>query len=197
MKLFLVILLLALASRANADPVVDRIRAIVGDDIILQSDLEKARALGGSRFSSKTRLTESETLEELVKEKIVRQEVKKSGITVSADEMKQAKAAILYENRMTLPQLKAELKSKGITFEDYEKELEERIRTTKFMQQIIGMRVAVTEEDEATYRKRHPQQAKQESEMEMHNNILQKKSQEELERFLAEARARSYVDIKD
>ncbi len=188
---------LILASPAVAKQSVDRIAAVVGKNIILDSDIHRARAAGVVRLSTKKRkMTNHEILEELIKEQLLRQEVERLDIQVTPEEMQQGLGGILAQNRITLPQLKKELASKGIPFGQYRKDLEKKIQVMKFIQQIIGQRVNITEEDFEVYKRRFPYKAKRQNKEKTRQEILENKSREDLDAYLAEVRKRTYVEIK-
>lgn len=183
----------------HAGEVVDGIAAIVGEEIILHSDVRKARAMKIDRFSPKRRgkqPTNREILEELIKDRLLRQEIGRLSFEVSPEELQQGIASVLAQNRMGLATLKSELASKGIPFEEYKKELAERIRMIKFMSQVVNSRVEVTDEDFEIYKRRFPQKSKRQSKEEIRQIILENKSRSELESYLREVRERTYVEIK-
>ena len=188
--------LLIAASPALADEVVDGVIAIVGNDIILLSEVQTVQETRSGRFGGKKRQTQTEVLNVLIDERLIRQEMDRIGIEVTPQEMDQAIRGVLYQNRVTLDQLKAELLDKGISFETYKKELGDQVRLMKFMRQFIYSKVDVSEEDKELYRRRFPQKSKQQTAAEIENAILEVKSRETFDAYVKGIRERSYVEIK-
>lgn len=182
---------------ALANEVVDRIVAIVGEDIVLQSEVDEFTKMQKGRFGKKTNLTRTEVLEELIKDRLLRQEIKRREIEVTPEDVKRAIGGILAQNQMTLDQLKAELARKGMSYEQYRNELEGHIRNMKFMSQVIYPRIDVGADDYEVYRRRNPAKAKNQSEEEIRRAIMEKKSEEILNQYVQGLRARTYVEIKN
>lgn len=181
---------------AEAAKLVDGIAAIVGSDIILISDVRAREEALRSRFRSKQQMSRQEILEEFIEERLLRQELNRLGITATPEEMDQAILSVLAQNRMTLPELKKELAAKGISWETYRRDLEERIRIMKFMSRNINSKIKVTEDDYELYRRRYPQKSKQQSEEEIKQEVLEMKSRDYLKSYIRGVRERTYVEIK-
>ena len=181
---------------AQAKAVVDGVAAIVGGDIVLISELLARQEIREGIFDKQQRLTKGEVLEELIDEKLLKQEVEHLQIEASARDVDQALRSVLAQNRMTLDQLKQELAKKGIPYPDYRQDLEDRIRVMKFMRQSIYSQVEVTEADFQSYRRRYPHKSKQQSEEEIRMAILDVKAQEVLKSYLRGVRARTFVEVK-
>lgn len=144
---------LFLPYRANAE-VVDRIAAVVNNDIITEHELSKVASLRG-RETKQDVNTRQETLEKLIDETLFNQLLSKSKIEVTDDDLARQIADILGRNRMSLDQLKNELASKGVSYEEYKKEIILGIRRIKFISQVIGPQVKITDQDLRDYYQRN------------------------------------------
>ena len=184
------LLLVLLTGTGYVAEVVDRIVAVVGTEIVLDSDL-KAFA---------KRRSVSQPLDELIREKLLHQEIAKLGISVSDQELSEALQNILAKNRMTSEALRAELSAKGVPFETYKEQVREQIKQMKFVGQVIYPRVRVPDTEINKRLKNQAPGASQASEEErqrVRQEIIESKITGELAKYLDEVRAKSYVEIKN
>lgn len=176
--LFLLILWPVFAS----SEIVDRIVAVVGEEIITQSDLKSYR---GS--------AKKDPLEGLIREKLLQMEIERLEIEVTQEDTANAVREVLGRNRMTLEQLKAELEQKGTAFEQYKRELAREVRKMKFLGQVIFPRIKVSEEE---ITKRLGPFPKEEERIRVRHQLIESRLQVELENYLDEVREKTYVEIK-
>lgn len=178
-----------------AAEVVDRIVAVVGTEIVLDSDL-KAFAKRRSVPHPLGKLP----LDELIREKLLLQEITKLGISVSDQELSEALQNILAKNRMTPEALRAELSAKGVPFGTYQEQVREQIKQMKFIGQVIYPRVRVPDTEINKRLKNQVPRASQASEEErqrVRQEIIESKITGELAKYLDEVRSKSYVEIKN
>lgn len=194
--LLVILLGLGAAVPSHADEVVDGVAAIVGGDIILLSDVKAAEAMRRDRLNPKKHLEQGEVLNELINERLVKQEMDRLKIEVTPQELDQAMRMVLMQNHMTLDQMKAELAKDGITFDSYKQDLSDRVRFMKFMRQFIYSKIDVTDKDIEMHRRRYPQKSKEQTDAEIRDAILELKSQETFDAYVEGIRERTYVEIK-
>jgi len=158
-KLFFTAIVLAAATFAGSSvhaKVVDKIAAIVNDNAITELELQHAMKIRRSEKKSLSGQDERrEALSRLIDDMLFDQLVSRTKIEVTDDDLARAIAGVLHQNRMTLEQLKSELKSKGITYEQYKKDMGKEIKRIKFVNQVIGPQVKITEQDLRDYYQRH------------------------------------------
>jgi peptidyl-prolyl cis-trans isomerase SurA len=151
-------MLLALVSIARAE-VVDRIVAIVNDEIITQTDVDKyAARLKAGGLVDELLFPDAETkddalknrdklLDKMVDERILDAEVKKQNMTVPIEQVEQEIRSIAKRNNVTREELKAALTNQGIDFAQYQ----DFIKTGLERQQLIGKavtsKIKVSEDD--------------------------------------------------
>ncbi len=162
--ILLALLLCATPSQRLAAEVLGRIAAVVGDEVITENDIAKALSLRArsTKFSPGVPLLESsrergkesakaanraEVLERLIDNAILGQVLAKSKIEVTEDDLARAIAGVLHQNRMTIDQLKSEVAAKGMSYDEYKKQLEREIKKVKFINQVIGPKVKITDQD--------------------------------------------------
>lgn len=117
--------------------VVDRIVAIVNQDVVTQFDLDRAMVVAKGQPREKV-------LEELINKKLLDQEISKAKIEVEEEEMARAIADVLRQNQTSIEALRADLAQKGISFESFKEQLSKEIQQVKFIQQTLGSGVQVS-----------------------------------------------------
>lgn len=162
------ILVLHCASAESAAELVDRVMAIVNEDIILMSDLEAAMApvrvqlkkSGMSEIEQRIALENQKAvmLDQLINEKLTDQQAERNGIHVSQEEVDRAIERILAVNRFSEAELKRLLKLDGIIFEDYRKQIHDQILQSKIVNREVKSKVVITDEDVTAYYEAHKDQ---------------------------------------
>jgi len=191
-------------SSGQAAEVVDRIVAVVGNDIILDSDVKAfVRSRSSERFGPRldqARLNPADNpkinsgLEELIREKLLQQEIAHLEITVTDQELSGAIGNVLGRNHMTQEALHKELAAKGVSFDNYRKQMTEEVKRMKFVGQIIYPRIHVTE---AELNRRLPAHASDTDKQRIRQEIIESQLAAELNKYLDEVRTKSYVEIKN
>lgn len=145
-----------LAPRAASAEVIDRIAAVVNNEIITEVDVDRAVASRGRSAAAKPEgTTRQEVLERMIDEKLLAQIMGKSKIEVTDDDLARAIANVLHQNRMSIDQLRSEIAAKGMSYEEYKKQIENEIRRIKFINQVIGPQVKITDADLRDYYQRN------------------------------------------
>jgi len=145
---------LALAPDARAQSLtqpVDGIVAILDDDVILRSELDRAVANIVQQFNSAGQplpprdVLEKQVLERLVMMRLQVARATDSGIRVSDAEVQQAVAGIASQNQMSLDQLRQRLAAEGIGFDEFQTNLRDEMLVQRLRQRYIQSRVQVSE----------------------------------------------------
>jgi parvulin-like peptidyl-prolyl isomerase len=134
---------------------VDRIVAIVNQEIITLSEVEKligplmAEINEGSPLERRGRIHELSrmALERLIEEKLIDQEAKKSGIKVVAKEVEGAIEEIKRRNSIPQEDLEKALAREGLTLEAFKKEIEKKILRTRVVQWAVKVEPNVGEKE--------------------------------------------------
>ena len=138
---------------AHAEKPVDKIVAVVNQDVITLYDLDRAMAPVLSQirkapnFETAYQEAKQKALEQLVDNALLRQEIENSKIEVTDTELARAIQGVLTQNHISIDALKAELGNKGITFDAYKKQVSDEIRRIKFMQQNVSSNISVSDEE--------------------------------------------------
>jgi peptidyl-prolyl cis-trans isomerase SurA len=169
---FLVVLLAALAAAAPLPSpagavVVDGIAAVVNGEIVTLLEMEKA---GQAALAERLRMVPAAAqeqvrrevlrpvLDQLVLERLQAQRARELGIQVSEQEIDAAIAGIREENRLSEELLERLLRERGVSREDYRREIRSQIRLSKLVRQEIGARIALSDEEIAAYYDEHRQE---------------------------------------
>ena len=143
--------------QADSSVVVDRIVAVVNDEIITLHDLNKElkpyeeniKALGYD--ADKTRETlfklRSDLLNKLIDRKLTDQQIKKNSIKVSIKEIDMAIERIKETRSYTDEDLRAGLAEQGLTMEEYRESLNQQLLRRKLVDREVKSKIVVTNEE--------------------------------------------------
>ncbi|HSE11134.1 MAG TPA: peptidylprolyl isomerase, partial [Rudaea sp.] len=143
------------AARAQALPVdqLDRIVAVAEDDVILQSELDKAVGNVLSQYrSNPQQLPPREELERQVLERLILmrlqvQRAESTGIRVTDGDIDQAMQRVAEMNKIDVRTLRASLEREGIGNDEYRKSLKEQIQLQRLRQRVVQNQVNVTDSE--------------------------------------------------
>jgi peptidyl-prolyl cis-trans isomerase SurA len=139
--------ILLFGSWTSSEAVVDRVVAIVNQEVILLSEIEKWKGPLLKEIQAQDRLEKRErtqealrkVLDQLVEEKLIDQEVKKSGLKMSAKELDGTIEEIKQKNNMNQEEFEKALAREGLTFDLFKKQIEKQFLRTK----LVGIMVKV------------------------------------------------------
>ncbi len=156
--------LFILFGNASAE-IVDRIVAIVNEDIITLTELntalrpyiDKIDSAGYSGDQKEKILFKLRTdmLSRMIDRKLTDQEVKKYNITVSDKEIDAAIERLKQAQLMTQEDLEAALEKDGMTFADYREKMRQEIMRPKLINYSVKSKVIVTDKEVAEYYAEH------------------------------------------
>jgi peptidyl-prolyl cis-trans isomerase SurA len=159
---------LALTSALTPVPatavVVDGIAAVVNGEVITLLELEKAGRLALEERLRSAPAAEQERLrrevlasilDQLVLVRIQTQRARQSGVQVSPDEVNAAILNIREDNRMSEEVLARVLLERGMTMEEYRRDIEDQIRLSKLVQREIRAKITATDEEVAAWFNEH------------------------------------------
>ncbi len=124
-----------------SEAVVDRVVAVVNQEIITLSELEKWVDPLKGQIVAEDRLEKREQMEalcrqvldKLIEEKLIEQEANRSGIKVSSKEIEAALEDVKRRNGVTQEQLEKALAVEGLTIETYKKQIEKVLKRQKLI----------------------------------------------------------------
>ena len=142
-----------LTSRAQAlpDNSLDRIVAIVEEDVILRSELDLAVRSIQARYADRRSqlppldVLERQVLESLVLLRLQLQRAESGGIRIGDGEVEQAIARIAEQNRISIDQMRQQLARDGMEFSEFRRTLRDEMTAQRLRQNIIQSRVNVSD----------------------------------------------------
>ena len=145
-----------LSSTSQAQPL-DRIVAIVEDDVVLERELDNEVAVitnklrGNNVTIPPEFILKKQVLERMIVDKLQRQLAARSGIQVSEETLRNSVAEIASRNNMSVEAFKQELISQGMDFKAFEDNLRNEVIINQLRGREIGARVKVTDAEVEHY----------------------------------------------
>jgi len=136
---------------------IDRIVAVVEDDVILEAELEREVAAIRARMAeSKAQLPPETILRKQVLEKMIidtlqRQLAAKAGVTVSEEMLNSSAADIAQRNNMSLEQFRSELEANGLSYKAFLDNMRNEIIINQLRAKEIGGRIKVSDSEVEHY----------------------------------------------
>ena len=145
------VLLLFSAGSQSAE--LDRIIAVVDDDIVMRSELDQmlARVRGELREKGAemppTSVLERQVMERLILDKIQLQVAQQTGVEVTEENLDRAIDDIAQKNKLSMPQFKEILKSEGYEFERFRDDIRQEIIVSKLRREEVDRRIQVSDRE--------------------------------------------------
>ncbi|TAL98046.1 MAG: peptidylprolyl isomerase, partial [Rhodanobacter sp.] len=139
------------APNAPASEPLDRIVAVVNDDVILQSDLNDAVQAIEQQYAGKAGqlppidVLRRQVLNRLILMRLQIQKAKDQGITVSDADVDRAVQGVAQQNKLTPEQLRAAVEQQGSSFTAFRQQLADQITVQRLHQSVIQNSVSVTD----------------------------------------------------
>ena len=143
--------LLAASVHAQEVQRLDGIAAVVDEDVILRTELQRAVANIRQQYAGReNQLPPPEVLERQVMERLVLMKLqvaraKSTGVRVSDQEIDGAIAAIAQQNRATPEQLRAQLARDGIGYSDFRASIRDELLVQRMRQRFAQSRISVSD----------------------------------------------------
>ncbi|AEH44758.1 SurA domain protein [Thermodesulfatator indicus DSM 15286] len=145
--------------------IVDRIVAVVNDEVITLSELDEAAAplyqeyLKGVQDPAERERIKKEirqrVLQELIDEKLINQEIERQGITVSPEEIDKFIEHFKRQNGFDDKAFQRFLTEQGLTLAKYREKVAQQIKRIKLVQSRVSQIVVTPEEIERAYQKKY------------------------------------------
>jgi peptidyl-prolyl cis-trans isomerase SurA len=154
--IYLLVGLCSLSPVSSRGEVVERIVALVNNEVITLSELEEA----GARFfyqvkestlpserEEKLKKAREEILNQLIENKLLEQEIKNRKVEVSDRDVDSAIEGIRKENRLNENDLKMALAKDGMTYSGYRRRIREDLGKMRLVNREIRSKIVLKEED--------------------------------------------------
>jgi peptidyl-prolyl cis-trans isomerase SurA len=139
-------------SIASGSVVVDRVVAVVNNEVITLSDLQREEALKKRDTVRDDRLV----LEDMIDRKLQMAAAKREGVDVTDKELDDAVADIVKRNSMDMMQFSLALAKEGLTLEQYKAELREQITLSRLFNKNVRSGVNVDEAEARAFYQNNP-----------------------------------------
>lgn len=137
--------------------VLDKIIAVVEDDVILDRELEREVAAVVQRIEANNAVVppsyilRKQVLERMIIDKLQRQMAERAGITVTEEMLNSQATEIMRRNNMTAQEFRAELESQGISYQGFLDTMRNEIIINQLRGREIGGRIKVTDREVEHY----------------------------------------------
>lgn len=135
---------------AHAEPL-DRIVALVEDEVVLASDLDQAYANVRRQYAGREsqlppeNVLKRQILDRLVLNRLQLQRAKNANITVTDTEIDQTVGRVAASNNLSIPELRTRLAGDGIDFADFRRNIAEELTIQRLRDRLVASRVDVSE----------------------------------------------------
>jgi peptidyl-prolyl cis-trans isomerase SurA len=142
-----------LTPAAAANQPLDRIVAVVNDDVILQSELNDAVLSVQQQYAGHTEqlppmnVLQQQVLNRLVLMRLQIQKAQDQGIHVSDADVDQAIQGVAEQNKLSPEQLRAEVERSGASFASFRRQLGDQITVQRLHQSVVQDSVSVTDSE--------------------------------------------------
>jgi peptidyl-prolyl cis-trans isomerase SurA len=170
-------------AQAEEPLVVDRIVAVVNDEIITLYDLNETlkpyeaniQALGYSPEKARETLFKlrADLLNKLVDQKIADQQIKKNNLTISMQEIDNTIERIKESRSYTDEDLRAGLAEQGLTIEEYRENLKKQLLRGKLVNREVKSKIVITSEEIEKYYNEHREKYAGETKYHLWNIFIQ------------------------
>ncbi len=151
-------LLCFLSPAARAAEVVDKVVAVVNDEIILLSELNQLAVPtfregdidtpdGKRKFEAHQR----KVLDQMVEKQLIQQQAKELKVTVTEEEVRRAIEEVKKNNGLDDQQFTDALKQQGFGMDAYRKQLKQQLLELKVVNQAVRSRVSISDDEVRAY----------------------------------------------
>jgi peptidyl-prolyl cis-trans isomerase SurA len=129
----------------------DRVVAVVNDEVILQSELDRAIGNIQAQYASRSDqlpprdVLERQVLDRIILIKVQAQRASETGLRISEPEIDTAIAAVAEQNSMSLDQLRASLERDGFAYSEFRETMREELLLQRMRQRFTQTRVSVSD----------------------------------------------------
>lgn len=144
--------------------VVDKIVAIVNDEILTQQDidnykkqLQRGKFIDDLIISDKDKLLKDRNalIEHMINERLIDSEVKRQDLSVTVEKVDQEIKKIAEGNRMSTAQMTQALKKEGISLSEYQNFIKQRLERQALIQKTISSKIKITDDEIQNYYMNH------------------------------------------
>ena len=138
-------------ARAQQMQPVDRIAAVVNEDVILQSELDRAEHNILTQYASRPEqlppreVLQRQLLERLILVRLQVARAAETGIRVSDEQVDAALANLAQQNKVSIDQMRAQLASQGESFTDFRNSVRDELTGQALRQRFAQTRINISD----------------------------------------------------
>lgn len=139
---------------SHADVIMlDRIIAVVDDDVVMQSELDTRRQSIEQQVRSAgqkmppTDVLNEQIIERLIVESLQIQMADRAGVKISDEELNNAMKGIAQQNQMSLSDFRVAVENDGISYADMREQIRKEIKISRVQQGIMRRRIQINEQE--------------------------------------------------
>lgn len=153
------IIILVLASAISySEPVrIDRVIAIVDEDIIMESEFKekveyfRTDILQRTKQSPPESILQQQVLERLILESIQLQMAKRAGLRVDDNTLNKTIEKVAQQNKMSTEEFRQSIENEGQSYKNIREQIRRDLIISELRQKIIGRRIRITDQDIKTF----------------------------------------------
>ncbi len=140
----------AIAKASKTGVMLDRVVAVVNDEVILQSELDARVATATRQIQAQgtaippENILRKQVLDQMIMTKLELQQAANKGITVSDDTLNQTLNRIAERNGFSLNQLPEKLAQQGIDYTEFRQDLRDQLVIHNLEQQLVSSQMHIT-----------------------------------------------------
>jgi peptidyl-prolyl cis-trans isomerase SurA len=189
--ILLIAFLFVLAPHRSSGEVLNRVVAVVNDDVITLYELnQKIRQMTGltaETLRDKDERVYLETrrniLELMINEKCAREKIRELRIQIPPKQIDAAIESVKRRNRWTQEDLLAMLKKEGVTFEEYREEIKAQLERIELINAQVKSKILIREEQIAQYYEEHQKDFSSEETVQLAGIFLIRRNPKDEEEF--------------
>jgi peptidyl-prolyl cis-trans isomerase SurA len=158
------LLALVLAPAAARARVVERVAAVVGDSLVLASEVEDRvgplmadvnRITDQEKRAARATALRHEVLERLIDDELILQQAAELKLSISSEQVDSSIEEIKKQNSLNDDQLREALRSQGMTMAAYRSDLRRQLLRYRVLNIAVGSRVNISDDEVRAYYDRH------------------------------------------
>jgi peptidyl-prolyl cis-trans isomerase SurA len=141
------------SAQTGDDITLDRIVAVVEDDVIMQSELDYRLDMVRQQIRSRGNFPPPDSalipqvMERLVVERLQLQQASRMGIRIDDITLNEAMEGIARENRMALPEFRERLVAEGIDYQRFREQIRDEMAISQLRRRQVDNRIQVSEQE--------------------------------------------------
>jgi peptidyl-prolyl cis-trans isomerase SurA len=143
-------------AKSNSESL-DKIIAVVNDDVITTSELQQSLAIVKLQIAQQNgpapseNILKKQVLDQLISKKLQLQIAKQAGIGISDTDLDRAIETIAKQNNATTEMLYERLNADGMSTTDYRREIRDQLTLQKLQQQEVVSRISITPDEVTSF----------------------------------------------